>query len=283
MSQIVKYAKPILYCSLMAGTVNSAFAEQSLPVWELGLGPALLSFPDYPGSNEQNMLVLPFPHIVYRGENFQINQRELIKPLFKRSNVELSLSVSGSIPVSSKDNKAREGMDNLDGSIGVGPVIKYRFFKHGLNNMQFELPVRAVIASDFKTIHQEGWVVNPTLYYFHRKEFSRHQRLKLSMGVSANFATAENNNYFYGVPIEDERPGREAYRARGGFLGMGYILGLNVHVDRFWLGGFWRGHDMSQAVFKDSPLLETHFSHTFGLMLTWNFFQSKETVTGLDD
>ena len=283
MGQWVKGVKSALCCCLMAGVANSAFAEQRLPVWELGLGPALFSFPDYPGSNEQNTLVLPFPHIVYRGEDFQINQRELIKPLFKNSNVELALSMSGSIPVASKDNALREGMDDLDGSIGVGPVIKYRFFKHGLSNFQFELPVRAVIASDFKTIRQEGWVANPAIYYFHRKRFNRHQRLNLLMGVSANFATAENNNYFYGVPVEDERLGRSAYRAQGGFTGMGYMLGLNVHVDRFWLGGFWRGNDMSQAVFKDSPLLETNFSHTFGLMLTWNFFQSKETVTSLDE
>jgi len=132
MSQIVKYAKPILYCSLMAGTVNSAFAEQSLPVWELGLGPALLSFPDYPGSNEQNTLVLPFPHIVYRGENFQINQRELIKPLFKRSNVELSLSVSGVFPFRVKIIKHVKAWIILMVRLALGRLLSTDFLNMGL-------------------------------------------------------------------------------------------------------------------------------------------------------
>jgi outer membrane protein len=257
-------------------------ADQKLPVWEFGLGPSVFSFPDYPGSKEQNTLLLSFPHIVYRGDSFQVNKRELIKPLFEQSNLEVSLSLSGSIPVSSKDNKMREGMDNLDGTVGIGPVIKYQIFKQGLSNVQFELPLRAIIASDFTYLSQEGWAANPMMSYFFRKDMGKHQRLKLSMGVGARFATEKNHNYFYGVPLEDERAGRSAYQASSGFSGVNYRLGFDVHFKRFWLGGFWRGQDMSKAVFKDSPLVETNFSHTFGVTLTWNFFQSKKTVLGLE-
>ncbi len=261
---------------------SSSLAEQILPKWEFGLGPALLSYPDYPGSQEQNQLLVPFPYIVYRGKDFSINQQEVTKPLFESSNLELDLSLSGSIPVSSKDNNKRTSMEDLDGSIGLGPVLKYRLYQHQLNEVKFELPVRAIIASDFSRVHQEGWTANPGVFYYYRKALNNHQRIKVTIGATANFASAENHNYFYGVDSEDVIFDRPAYKTTGGFSGMGYQLALNYHFDKFWLGGFWRGFDMSQAVYKDSPLLETRFSNTFGLALTWNFMQSKETVRGLE-
>ncbi len=261
---------------------SNSLAEQTLPKWEFGLGPALLSYPDYPGSKEQNQLLLPLPYIVYRGKYFSINQQAITKPFLETSTVELDLSLSGSIPVSSKDNKMRTGMEDLDGSIGLGPVLKYRLYQHKLNELKFELPIRAIIASDFKRIHQEGWVANPGIFYYYRDAFTQKQRIKLTIGAAANFADATNHNYYYGVDSNYATLDRPAYKTTDGFSGMSYHLALNYHFDQFWLGGFWRGFDMSQAVYKDSPLVETQFSNMFGLTLTWNFMKSVETVKGLE-
>jgi len=261
---------------------NNALAEQVLPKWEFGLGPALLSYPDYPGSKEQNQLLIPLPYIVYRGKHFSINQQALTKPFLKTPTIELDLSLSGSIPVASKDNKKRAGMSDLDGSIGLGPVLTYRLYQYQLNELKFELPIRAIIASDFKRIHQEGWVANPGVFYYYRKALSHKQRIKITVGAAANFADSENHNYYYGVDSHDATPERPAYKTTDGFSGVSYHLSVNYHFDQFWLGGFWRGFDMSQAVFKKSPLVETQFSNMFGLILTWNFMTSVETVKGLE-
>lgn len=261
---------------------SNALAEQTLPKWEFGLGPALLSYPDYPGSKEQNQLLIPLPYIVYRGKDFSINQQAITKPFLKTPTVELDLSLSGSIPVSSKDNKKRTGMADLDGSIGLGPILKYRLYQHQLNELKFELPVRAIVASDFKRIHQEGWVASPGIFYYYRGAFSHKQRIKLTVGTAANFANAENHNYYYGVNTNDATLERPVYKTTDGFSGMSYHLALNYHFDQFWLGGFWRGFDMSQAVYKESPLVETQFSNMFGLTLTWNFMKSTGTVKGLE-
>jgi outer membrane protein len=268
-------------CLLLIFSSNS-LAEQTLPKWEFGLGPALLSYPDYPGSKEQNQLLIPLPYIVYRGEDFSINQQAITKPFLKTPTVELDLSLSGSIPVSSKDNKKRTGMEDLDGSIGLGPVLKYQLYQHQLNELKFELPIRAIIASDFKSIHQEGWVANPGIFYYYRDDFTQKQRIKLTVGATANFADAQNHNYYYGVDSDYATLDRPAYKTTDGFSGMSYHLALNYHFDQFWLGGFWRGLDMSQAVYKESPLVETQFSNMFGLTLTWNFMKSVETVKGLE-
>ncbi|MEA3404967.1 MAG: MipA/OmpV family protein [Pseudomonadota bacterium] len=259
---------------------NLVYSQQTLPKWEFGLGPAFVSYPDYLGSSEQNSLVVPFPYIVYRGEEFSINQREIKKPIFIGTKFELDLSLTGSIPVSSTENKKRSGMDDLDGSVGIGPVLRYRWFRDDRSQLQLELPMRAIIASDFKSIHQEGVVTAPGLYYSYRSAFSASKRVKVSTGLAANFATAENHNYFYGVSSEDALTDRPEYHTKGGFSGLSYHIGLNYHFDNFWLGAFWKTWDLSSAVFSESPLIETKLSHIYGVTLSWNFMHSNKTVLG---
>jgi len=259
-----------------------AKGQQTLPKWEFGLGPALLSYPDYPGSKEQNNLILPFPYITYRSPDFTIDQREIKKPLYEIQNIELDLSLSGTVPVSSKDNAAREGMADLDGSAGIGPVIKVSLYQNNLNQIKLEWPVRWVLATDFRSIHEEGFVTSPGLYYYYRQNFTQNQRIKITFQMNANFATAKNNNYFYGVKPSEATTTRPAYRPTGGFSGMLYGMGLSWHVGEYWVGAFYRLRDLKNTVFENSPLIETTRSETFGLTMTWNFYTSDETVQGLE-
>ncbi|MFZ1980807.1 MAG: hypothetical protein WAU61_05820, partial [Smithella sp.] len=37
------------------------------PLWELGVGLGLLQMPDYRGSDENRLYVLPYPYVIYRG------------------------------------------------------------------------------------------------------------------------------------------------------------------------------------------------------------------------
>ncbi|MDX1795294.1 MAG: MipA/OmpV family protein [Hydrogenovibrio sp.] len=279
----MKLSLTLLSFLSLAGYSQSGWAvQQTLPKWEFGLGPALISYPDYPGSSEQNNLILPFPYIVYRGKDFTINQREVKKPLYEYQNVELDLSLSGTIPISSKDNQARKGMTDLDGSVGIGPVIRYRLYRKDLNEIKLEWPVRWILASDFRSIHEEGFISSPGLYYYLRKSYTAKRRIKLTLATTANFATAKTNDYFYGVDPTEATATRPAYQATGGFSGFGYLISLNWHLDDFWIGGFYKLTDLSQAVFRSSPLIETTRSEVYGLTLTWNFYRSKETVEGLE-
>jgi len=266
----------------LLATIVMAKEEQTLPKWEFGLGPSLLSYPDYPGSKEQNNLILPFPYITYRSPNFTINQREIKKPLYTYRNVELDLSLSGTVPVSSKDNAAREGMEDLDASAGIGPVIKVGLYQNELNQVKLEWPVRWILATDFRSVHEEGFVTSPGLYYYYRQNFTHKQRIKITLQINANFATAKNNNYFYGVNPSEATATRPAYRPTGGFSGMLYGMSLNWHIGDYWVGAFYRLRDLSNTVFEKSPLIETTRSETFGMTVTWNFYTSDETVQGLE-
>jgi outer membrane protein len=259
-----------------------AFAQQTLPKWELGLGPGIISYPDYPGSKEQNNLIIPFPFVTYRGKDFEIDQREAKKPLFGYGEWELDLSLTGSVPVSSKDNKMRQGMDDLDTTVGFGPVVKYRLIHRHLNELKFEMPVYWAIATNFRSLHEEGIKTTPGLYYYFRKSFSTDQRIKITLYTNANFATAKNNNYFYEVKVYEATSWRPDYRTEGGFGGYSYGASVNWHFGNFWLGAFYKLTDLSEAVFRHSPLVETTRAETFGAALTWNFYKSSETVEGLE-
>ena len=43
-----------------------------MPLWEAGGGVSPIVVPDYRGSDQYRGYVLPFPHIVYRGEKLKI-------------------------------------------------------------------------------------------------------------------------------------------------------------------------------------------------------------------
>lgn len=256
--------------------------QQKLPKWEFGLGPGLIDYPDYPGSKERNTLLLPFPYVTYRGEQFQIDQREVRKPLFDAGKWGLDLSLAASLPVSSKENRLRQGMDDLDAAVELGPVVHFSLWHDRLNTFDFALPVRAVIASDFRSLHQEGWISAPGLHYAYRRQFTQSQRLKFSAGVSANFATQRYHHYLYGVESSEATPGRPVYQGQSGFSGLTYLLGLNWHFGDYWLGAFYKLNDLNGSVIEDSPLVETTRAETFGLALTWNFYVSEETVKPLE-
>ena len=271
-----------IWLSCLCLYLTPATADQLLPKWEFGLGATAVNYPHYPGSNQRRQLVLPFPYITYRSETLTIDQREIKKPLMEIGPFELDLSLSISVPVSSKDNEARKGMKDLDGSVGLGPVLKYTLYRKNISDLKIEVPVRAIIATDFRSLHQEGFVTSPGIYYYYRRSLSGQQRIKATFGVSADFATSEYNDYFYGVAPEEATAQRPAYKVTGGFASMNYVLGLNWHVGQFWFGGFYNQRNLSDAVTVKSPLVETTRSETYGLAFAWNFYKSDEKVLTLE-
>ena len=273
----------ILTLMLMSASVLSAEKPvQELPKWEFGLGPSVYHYPDYPGSKETNNLFLPFPYIKYRGDKVTVDRGEIKSGLFESDKLELNISLSGSIPVNSEDNKKRQGMYDLDASLEVGPVLRYEILRHGLSDLKLELPIRKVLATDFKSIREEGWVASPALRYNYRKGISYTQSLKLSFQAQAQFATEKFHDYFYQVDQKYATPNRPEYDAKGGFSGMKYSIGMGWRINQIWVGGFYRIMDLSNANYIDSPLIETKQANTFALGFTWIFYESEQKVRGLE-
>jgi len=94
------------------------------PEWEFGMGVGAVDFPIYRGAEERRTYVLPTPYVQYRGKFLRVERERVRGLLFRHDRVELDISVNGSVPVKSKDSRARQGMPDLDPTLELGPELQ---------------------------------------------------------------------------------------------------------------------------------------------------------------
>lgn len=254
--------------------------SQERPFWEVGLGFAGLNFPDYIGSDNRNNLVLPFPYVVYRGERLQIERDSVAGQLFESERLRLELSLSGSIPVDSDNNKDRRGMPDLDPIVETGPSLTYELYRTLANNgsLILELPVRGAIASDFKKIHPVGWISNPNIKY--QAQYRSEDGLwTFDISLGPLFGNRRYHDYFYGVDRPFATEARPDFDASGGFGGWRLALGLSGRSGNLWYGAFLRYTDLTDAIFAASPLVKMNHSIIGGFAIAWIVARS-DTGTG---
>ena len=267
-----------LFWILASGTSASLHAEQ-LPLWEAGLGVAGISFPDYRGSDERKNYLLPMPYLVYRGEFIKADRQKVRGLFYKSDRLELDLSINGSVPVKSKDNTARSGMPDLDPTLELGPSLGITLQKSADNHktLELRLPLRAVIASDFKHVSHQGWLFQPQLSWDFA-DFRGWQGLNLGVTTGPVFASARYHQYFYGVDNTFATAMRPAYQARGGYAGAQVTTALSKRFSNYWIGGFMKYDSLHGAAFEDSPLTKSKHSFSAGVALIWVFSESKTKV-----
>lgn len=252
----------------------SAHAEQSLhPLWEIGAGIAVLSFPDYRGSDEQRQFALPIPYVIYRGKTLQIDRQKVRGLLFKSGQTELDISVNASVPVRSSKNKAREGMPNLDTTVEIGPQLNYLFFDNDRQRLRLHVPLRSVEAVDHGHLHNVGWLVNPALS-LDIKNTGPDKGWNLGISGGPIWADAHYHDYYYGVTPLYATAERPAYNGHGGYSGAHLTLSMSKRYPRMWVGGFVRANDVHGSTFEDSPLLKRKIGLMAGVGISWVFAQS---------
>jgi len=255
-----------------------AAAAEPLPRWEAGVGLGIISLPDYRGSADRQLLVLPYPHFIYRGEFIEIDRDNLKGWLFRGERLELDLSMAAGPPVESDKSAARAGMEDLDPALefGVSAEILLKGDKRG-RGFFLKLPVRKVIATDLSEFSDVGWTFSPFLQYRER-QFLGAWSLALSLGPV--FATRRYHDYYYGVDPIHATATRPAFDAPAGYSGSRVTLGLERRLGpRLWLGGALRYDYLGGAVFADSPLVRQEHSLTGALVFTWFFARSRTLVT----
>lgn len=237
------------------------------PKVELGIGVFTLSYPDYLGSKSTQLLTAPFPHVRYRGELLTIDENGINGKLFGVDGLRLDLSVSGSLPANSEDSKAREGMPDLDFTGEVGAKLAYNIYEHGVALLEFEFPLRAVLSTDLSSIKYRGIVSTPQLKYsLNYSEFE----WALRSGVM--FANETYHNYFYGVTEAYVTPTRPQYEASGGYSGFRNRIGMTYRKGNWWAGAFVSYFSLNNAVFNDSPLVETQSAVYMGASVAYVFY-----------
>ena len=240
-----------------------------LPRWELGLGLAGLTVPDYRGSDKQRGYLLPLPYVQYRGEIFRIDREGAHGRLFDSERVQLELSVAAGPPARDGNNGARQAMPDIDPTFEAGPSLEIYLTRD--RRWQLQLPWRAVVATDLSHAEGIGWVFAPSLNYRTRNN----NGWGGGVAVGPLYASEEYHDYYYEVAPVFATATRQAYDAPGGYSGSRVTLSASRRFPDFWVGAFARYDALSGAAFEDSPLVKKKSSFMAGVGIAWVLAEAK--------
>jgi outer membrane scaffolding protein for murein synthesis (MipA/OmpV family) len=251
---------------------------KELPLWEVGIGAAGVTLPDYRGSDEQSTYLLPAPYFVYRGEYLKADRNGLRTNLFGNDRIEVNLSANATLPVRSRDNYARRGMPDLKPTVEIGGNVSLTMWKAAGDRAKLDLrlPVRTAITIE-SSPEQVGWLFAPNI----NLDVESPPGLpgwQLGMLAGPLINSRRYNGFFYTVTPAQALPDRPAYTARGGYSGSQFTMALSRRYNRYWVGGFLRYDTLRGAAFEDSPLVRKRSVLYGGVAFTWIFGMSTTLV-----
>jgi outer membrane protein len=264
--------------ALVAFAAPLAAQAEEKPLWEAGLGVGAMVFPDYRGSDEVNAYPLPLPYFVYRGKFLKADREGLRGELFDERYLELSLSINATIPVSSDDNDAREGMPNLRSTVELGPSLDVHLWRSADSSIKLDLvmPLRLPITLEGSP-QTLGWNFSPRLN-LDIADIGGKPGWNFGIGVGPLFAAERYHEYFYSVAPRFATATRPVYDARGGYSGTHLITAVSKRFPRYWVGAYLRYDNLRDAVFEDSPLVRQQNYVTGGIGIAWMIGKSKLMV-----
>ncbi len=253
--------------------------QKPLPKLEMGVGVSSALLDDYPGADQMHYVWLPVPYFIYRGNFLRSDQNGNLRGVFLNSTeIDIDASVAGSFPVNSADDQARQGMPNLDWMGEFGPRVLIHLIHKPRMTVNFSLPVRWVMSTDFTQIDGRGFDFNPELVFSHGLGFDPHGTIVAYYG--ALWGTSELTRYFYDVAPQYATPSRPAYSAEPGYM-YDYV-GFTYHhapssKSRFL---YFCGVDSSffaGSANRRSPLMRSIQNQSFYAGIIYEFYRSQET------
>jgi outer membrane scaffolding protein for murein synthesis (MipA/OmpV family) len=270
-----------LVALLFACCAGHAFAAEK-PLWELGAGISALSLPDYRGSDQTSLYAIPFPYLVYRGEFLKADRHGIRGTFFGSDRIELNLSLGASLPVNSDDNRARQGMPDLQPTVELGPSLNLDLWHSNdrRTRLGLRLPVRTAVTVK-GGMDDIGWVFSPRL----NLDIADVAGLAgWNMGLLAGpmYGSERNHDYFYSVAPQYATAERPAFDAKGGYAGSQLMLTASKRYPKYWLGAFARWDSLQGAVFADSPLVKREDYFAAGVGIAWILGESSTRVEAVE-
>ena len=250
------------------------------PLWEFGLGPALLALRDYRGASSSHVFPLPVPYFVYRGEFLQADRDGLKGKIFDQKFAELHISLSATPPV--RNAAARSGMPSLRSTVEIGPALDLRLWQSPQDQVKvhFLTSARSAITVEARP-KQIGWVIDPHLNVDIDAPAGA-SGWKLGWLAGPLFATRRYNDYFYSVAPQYATSERPAYSSPGGFSGTQTVFSLTKRFPRYWTGAYVRYDTLTGATFAGSPLVKRNSYWSAGIAVAWMIKQSSRLVEASD-
>lgn len=253
-----------------------------LPRWEIGLGAAGITMPDYRGSDERRGYLLPFPYLAYRLDWLKADRYGVRAKLIDSDRVELNLSLGATPPVRSNRNRARAGMPSLKSMLEFGPSLDINLWQNLRDGVRLDLrlPVRAAFTAATQP-EAAGWIFSPrvNLDVNNLGEQDGLQRgWRLGLVAGPLFADRRQHAYFYSVAPQYAEPDRSAFDAHGGYSGMQFLASLSRRYGNAWVGAYVRRDSLKDAAFEASPLVKRSSYVSAGFAVTWTLGQSSEII-----
>lgn len=262
-----------------------ALEDDMRPVWEAGVFAAAFNSPEYPAAGQSQTNVIPSPYFIYRGKTLRIGEGSIARAVaIDKSWYELDLSLAGSFNANSEDNVARAGMPDLDFIFELGPQLrlrlsKFEFEQHGKGELFLNLQARAAFSTDFSGVNKRGYVFQPVFSYRQRGWLS--EKTALSFSLSPTWATEKLHDYFYQVDSDFITQQRQAYDAKGGYLGTDLSVGLSFNANKdIRIFTFARASLHNGSANEDSPLFIKKSTYSYGIGMVWRLWESEERVSG---
>jgi outer membrane scaffolding protein for murein synthesis (MipA/OmpV family) len=230
----------------------------------------------YRGSDQGQTYVFPIPYFIYRGQRIDAENTSVKGALYEAEHFRLGLSMMGSLPVSSSKNRARQGMPALDPTFEFGLVGIYDFTAgpETKNYPSLGLALRSSYAVNFWRASHVGYFSVPFLSYtFLPQKYTGQSFIQASLSLMS--ADRSYHGYFYDVDPKYAKPGRPAYKAKGGYSGWHTSFYISKQSPPFSLYAFFRYDHLNGAAFADSPLVKTKDYFAGGVGLIWYLFQSE--------
>ena len=121
----------VVNVSTAADILSYATADdQGAPLWEMRLAGFSRLGPSYPGSEENQLNVVPLPLPIYRGKFLRLgedSENPIRGRIFRRDRIKLDFAFDLNFPVDSDDIEARNNMPNLDLLLEIGPELELQF------------------------------------------------------------------------------------------------------------------------------------------------------------
>ena len=275
------YRRLSLTALLFACCAGHAFAAEK-PLWELGAGISALSLPDYRGSDQASVYAIPFPYLIYRGEFLKADRHGIRGTFFGTDRIELNLSLGASLPVNSDDNRARQGMPDLQPTVELGPSLDLNLWRTAdrRTRLDLRLPVRTAVTVT-GGMDDIGWVFSPRL----NLDITDVAGLAgWNMGLLAGpmYGSERNHDYFYTVAPQYATAGRPAFDAKGGYAGSQFMMTASKRYPKYWLGAFARWDSLKGAAFADSPLVKSENYFAAGVGIAWILGESSIRVEAVE-
>lgn len=253
--------------------------EEQLPLWEIGVGLGATRSPAYPGSDEYNIWVLPYPYAVYRGDIFRADKQGTRARFAHDKFYEFSISSGGGLPSRSSKLEARKGMPDLEWLGLVGPALDlYLKHDHRWGTLKLSLPIRGAFSTNFKSGHHRGFSTEPLLMYSLPKFLNRD--FELDVILATDFGDKSFMKYFYEVEPQYATSTRSAYSARAGYLQSSLTVTCAYWIPHteFRVSPFFTYATLNGASNEASPLMRSTSNFSTSILLVWEFDKSKKTV-----